>query len=210
MGAFKIFRRFGELLDRETVDLPAVNNPLGDALEAKANSADLGTAAARDADQDLRTTDDVVFDSVIATGQSRLHAIVGDPVAQGSRAFFPNGLNVAPFKPLFFGTGGNSTYSFSLTSTSFVIKSFAKPIEVTGSVGTMMTIDPTASGLVTVENDLKVNGVTGNKVFTVATVPAAGSYPGGMIGVSDEAGGYTLAFSDGTNWRRMADRAVIS
>jgi len=88
MGAFKIFRRFGELLDRETVDLPAVNNPLGDALEAKANSADLGTAAARDADQDLRTTDDVVFDSVIATGQSRLHAIVGDQSRKVAAHFF--------------------------------------------------------------------------------------------------------------------------
>jgi hypothetical protein len=31
-----------------------------------------------------------------------------------------------------------------------------------------------------------------------------------MIFVSNEAGGGTLAFSDGTNWRRVADRAVIS
>lgn len=210
MGAFKIFRRFAELLDRETVDLPEVNTPLGDALDAKANSADLGTAAARQADQDLQTTDAVVFDSVNATGQSRLDEIVGDPVAQGSRPYFPNGLNLAPFKNLNFGTGGGSTYSLALLSTSFVIKSWGKPIVITGSVGTMMTIDPTSNGLVTVEHDLKVNGVTGNKVYTVATVPAASSYAGGLIAVSDESGGYTLAFSDGTSWRRMADRAVIS
>lgn len=36
MGAFKIFRRFGELLDRETVDLPTINGPLGTALDGKA------------------------------------------------------------------------------------------------------------------------------------------------------------------------------
>jgi hypothetical protein len=231
---------FGDLTDAATADLPTVNGPLGTALglkanasavsnvdntsdankpvstaqqaalDLKANSADLGTAAARQSDQDLRTTDDVVFDSVNATGQSRLDEIVGDPVAQGSRAFFPNGLNVAPFKNLYFGTGGNSTYSLTLLSTSFVIKSFAKPLVITGSVGTMMTIDPTSNGLVTVENDLKVNGVTGNKVYTVATVPAASSYAGGLIAVSDETGGYTLAFSDGTSWRRVQDRAIIS
>ena len=180
------------------------------ALDLKANSADLGTAAARQADQDLQTTDAVVFDSVNATGQSRLDEIVGDPVAQGGRPFFPNGLNLAPFKKLNFGSDGNSTYSFSLDVTSFNIKSWGKPFEITGSVGTMMTIDPTSNGLVTVEHDLKVNGVTGNKVYTVATVPAASSYAGGLIAVSDETGGYTLAFSDGTSWRRVQDRAIIS
>jgi hypothetical protein len=31
-----------------------------------------------------------------------------------------------------------------------------------------------------------------------------------MIYVSDEAGGAIPAFSDGTNWRRVTDRAVVS
>lgn len=30
------------------------------------------------------------------------------------------------------------------------------------------------------------------------------------IFVTDETGGYTLAFTDGTNWRRVQDRAVVS
>jgi hypothetical protein len=46
--------------------------------------------------------------------------------------------------------------------------------------------------------------------YTVATVPSAVTNSGKMIYVSDEAGGAIPAFSDGTNWRRVSDRAVIS
>lgn len=46
--------------------------------------------------------------------------------------------------------------------------------------------------------------------YTVLTVPHAASYTGGMIFVSNEAGGSIPAFSDGTNWRRVTDRAIIS
>lgn len=46
--------------------------------------------------------------------------------------------------------------------------------------------------------------------YTVLTVPSAVTYARGLIYVSNEAGGATLAFSDGTNWRRVQDRAVIS
>ncbi len=31
-----------------------------------------------------------------------------------------------------------------------------------------------------------------------------------LIFVSDETGGATLAFSDGTNWRRVQDRAIVA
>ncbi len=46
--------------------------------------------------------------------------------------------------------------------------------------------------------------------YTVATVPTAGSFTGGMIFVTDETGGSIPAFSDGTDWRRVTDRAIIS
>lgn len=46
--------------------------------------------------------------------------------------------------------------------------------------------------------------------YTVAGVPSAASWDNGVIIVSDEAGGRTLATSDGTNWRRVSDGAVIS
>lgn len=45
--------------------------------------------------------------------------------------------------------------------------------------------------------------------FSVNGLPSA-SQPGQMIYVSDETGGATMAFSDGTNWRRITDRAVVS
>lgn len=46
--------------------------------------------------------------------------------------------------------------------------------------------------------------------YTVAGVPSAATYPRGIIYVSNEAGGAVQAFSDGTNWRRVTDRAIIS
>ena len=49
-----------------------------------------------------------------------------------------------------------------------------------------------------------------NKNYTVATVPSAGEWPGATIYVSNETGGGTLVFSDGANWRRVQDRAIIS
>lgn len=57
--------------------------------------------------------------------------------------------------------------------------------------------------------------LTGNSVSvpstTVAGAPSASTEgAAAIIYVSDEAGGATLAFSDGTNWRRVQDRAVIS
>ena len=51
--------------------------------------------------------------------------------------------------------------------------------------------------------------------YTVATVPDAtvwsdASAYSALIYVSDETGGATLAFSDGTNWRRVQDRTIIA
>lgn len=43
-----------------------------------------------------------------------------------------------------------------------------------------------------------------------ALPPAASSGAGAIVYVSDEAGGAVLAFSDGTDWRRATDRAVVS
>jgi hypothetical protein len=46
--------------------------------------------------------------------------------------------------------------------------------------------------------------------FTVASLPAAATWTQGLVFVSNESGGATLAFSDGTNWRRVQDRAIVS
>lgn len=46
--------------------------------------------------------------------------------------------------------------------------------------------------------------------YAKASLPTAASYNGAMIFVTDDVGGSTPAFSDGTNWRRVADRNIIS
>lgn len=46
--------------------------------------------------------------------------------------------------------------------------------------------------------------------YLKADLPDAGTFRNCWIKVSDEAGGDTAAESDGTNWRRMQDRAIVS
>ncbi len=54
--------------------------------------------------------------------------------------------------------------------------------------------------------------------FTATNLPSAAEWNSGdekfgytrMIYVSDESGGAVPAFSDGTNWRRCTDRAIVS
>ena len=51
-------------------------------------------------------------------------------------------------------------------------------------------------------------GPTGDS-FVVASLPSA-AQPGQMIYVSDETDGSVMAFSDGSNWRRITDRTIVS
>ena len=61
-----------------------------------------------------------------------------------------------------------------------------------------------------------LTGVNQAKAFAVATLPNPASYDPEVNGraayvyVSDESGGATLAFSDGTNWLRVQDRTIVS
>jgi hypothetical protein len=56
-----------------------------------------------------------------------------------------------------------------------------------------------------------VDGAIQVKAIAKATLPAASTQgAGAILFVPDEAGGATLAFSDGTSWRRVADLAVVS
>ena len=61
-----------------------------------------------------------------------------------------------------------------------------------------------------------LTGINLAKSFTVAELPDAADFDPVVLGraayiyVSDESGGATLAFSDGTDWRRVQDRAIVS
>ena len=58
-------------------------------------------------------------------------------------------------------------------------------------------------------NHMFSNTPVGVPTYTVGTLPSA-SGPGRLIYVSDETGGAVIAFNDGTNWRRVTDRAIVS
>lgn len=58
-------------------------------------------------------------------------------------------------------------------------------------------------------DEVQVRGRMEVPQFTVATAPS-NPPAGALIYVSDETGGAVLAFGDGTNWRRVTDRAVIA
>ena len=56
-----------------------------------------------------------------------------------------------------------------------------------------------------------VDGAVRVKTFAKAALPTAASQgAGAILFVSDDVGGATLTFSDGSSWRRVADLAVIS
>lgn len=57
---------------------------------------------------------------------------------------------------------------------------------------------------------LDVDGPIRCKAFAVGGLPPAGAGSGQIVMVSDETGGAVLAFSDGSVWRRVTDRAVVS
>tara|TARA_R110000851_G_scaffold12997_5_gene44692 strand:+ start:4116 stop:5114 length:999 start_codon:yes stop_codon:yes gene_type:complete len=77
--------------------------------------------------------------------------------------------------------------------------------------GYLTAQDQSVSSTSTVNfNEIIMAGPVTLQSYTVAGVPTASSFTGAMIFVSDETGGSTPAFSDGSNWLRVSDRAIIS
>jgi len=71
---------------------------------------------------------------------------------------------------------------------------------VHGSAGKLVLV---ATTMVEVTKPFLLNSTTISKL--------SGASPAGqLVYVSDESGGAVLAFSDGTNWRRVTDRAIVS
>lgn len=74
----------------------------------------------------------------------------------------------------------------------------------------LLTSDSADDAYVRGDGTMPANGPIRLASYTVATVPTAADFPEGVIYVSDESGGAVIAFSDGSNWLRVTDRAVIS
>jgi len=94
------------------------------------------------------------------------------------------------------GTGSNGQMRFITGAGAEAVR-----IDSAGNVGI---------GETTPSVTLDVEGPICPKSYTVATVPTASAKAGQLIYVTDETGGATHAGSDGTNWRRMSDRAIIA
>lgn len=76
--------------------------------------------------------------------------------------------------------------------------------------GTALSAETADENYVRADGVLPAAGPVVLASYLVADVPDATAYTSGLIYVSDEAGGPTVAVSDGTDWLRLQDRAVIS
>lgn len=100
------------------------------------------------------------------------------------------------------GTAGTDSFSFKVSADGATWNT-ALAIAADGKIGiggvTVPTVALHAAGPVRVAS------------YTVAGLPGATvSGAGAIAHVSNEAGGAVLAFSDGTNWRRVTDRTIVS
>jgi hypothetical protein len=68
-----------------------------------------------------------------------------------------------------------------------------------------------ASKLITAleESLLQPRAAVPVQAYSKTRLPKAAN-PGDVIYVVDETGGAVLAFADGTNWRRVTDRAIVA
>jgi hypothetical protein len=107
-----------------------------------------------------------------------------------------------------FGVGGAVSTGVVPGALSF------KLADTAGVLNTVLSLTPagnTGFGVTSPTARVHVDGAVRVKSFAKAALPsAAGQGAGAILYVSDEAGGAVLAFSDGTNWRRVTDRAVVS
>ena len=81
------------------------------------------------------------------------------------------------------------------------------PVEDYGFIGDLANITVDYG----VKSEIETRKPTSHDSYTVAEAQAL-TYinPGDMIFVSDESGGSTMAFYDGSDWRRIQDRQIIS
>lgn len=107
-----------------------------------------------------------------------------------------------------FGVGGAVSSGIVPGTLSF------KLADAAGALNTVMSIAASGNvgiGTTSPSAKLQVDGAVRVKSYLKAGLPSAATQgAGALIYVSDEAGGAVIAFSDGSAWRRVTDRAVVS
>ncbi len=107
--------------------------------------------------------------------------------------------------PILDGTTGQAIITDGSGNLSF--STIGETITDYGLVTQASNVANSNYGLISADTRLP----TSHDSYTVAeTLAISGSTPGDMVFVSNEVGGATMAFYDGTNWRRIQDRAIIS
>ena len=103
-----------------------------------------------------------------------------------------------------------SPANFKIRDHSALIDKLILNPGVTGSAY-LLNISNFGIGTSSPTTRLHVDGPVRVGSFLKASLPSpASAGAGAVIFVSDEAGGSVLAFSDGTNWRRVTDRVTVS
>lgn len=227
-GTPSLVVNFGDLGDATTVDLPTVNTPLGTALGLKTNSADLGTAAYQNADQDLQTTDDVYFNSVNSTGRLGLNSLPSfagavsifgsftqsSPTGQVAMFIYNSAANLRA-SGLIVRAGVNSYQSSSLYCTN----RNGDPILLAhgnGNVGIGISENNYPAEKLEVAGNIKSSGTIQPGTYTVATLPtgvagmratvsdsdkhAQGNFGNTVVAAGAGTPYVVPVFFDGTNW----------
>jgi hypothetical protein len=154
----------------------------------------LGINTAPDAGNRLAVASDaVLFTHAIDDMQVKINK---HSVADTASLLFQTGLSGRAE----FGTAGDDKLHLKVSPNGSAWTEALLVDQTSGNIGVGM-----ASPVV----KLDIDGPVRVKSYLVASVPSAAA-TGQVIFVSDETGGATLAFSDGTGWRRVADRVVVS
>lgn len=135
----------------------------------------------------------------------RLH-IAGNMRVQDSAAFFGFYNSAGSTRTGYFQAHASAGFYFVMELAQpmyfYTSNALRMAILASGEIG-VGTASPTTA--------LHVNGGVRVGQVAKASLPSAATVGAGtLFHVTDEAGGAVLAFSDGTDWRRVTDRAVVS
>ena len=170
---------------------------LGLALRSLANLDRLGVGTAADASNPLSVKADAVLFDHASAGSVQVKI---DKAASGANA------------SILFQTAYSGRAEIGLCGDdAFHLRVSTDGATFTDALNVQPSSGHVGLGLSTPTTRLQVDGAIGVKASLLAALPAASAEGAGAIRfVTNESGGATLVFSDGTDWRRTSDRAVAS
>lgn len=144
--------------------------------------------------RDNDTGTDPVFKVYSANNVAEVFKVEGTSVTVANAYTLPTTDGGAGYAMV---TDGSGTLSFA---------PLGDPVEDYGFITEAANVTVDYGGV-----EVDARSPTSHDSYTVAEVNAlTGMTPGDMVFVSDETGGATMAFYDGTDWRRIQDRQIVS